>query len=517
MKGERKMRKKLRALMLIPFLLFYALPAGAVEKEGRKWQDESIYFIMVDRFHNGSTKNDFKVNVNDPKAYNGGDFKGIMDKLDYIKGMGFTAIMLTPVFDNEERGYHGYWVSDFYNTEEHFGTLDEFKTLVKEAHKRDMKVILDFVVNHVGPNHPWVHDPEKKDWFHEKKPIVNWDNHKELENNWLFGLPDLNQDNPETRKYLLDAAKWWMKETDVDGYRLDAVQHVPKDFWSDFSKEVKSVKKDFYLLGDVKDHDLRAVASYQDSGIDGFLDYSQNKLLRTAFARPDQSFGDLFASIDEYKTNDNRPELLGTFLDHHDMPRFTQDIIQYKQNPGTRWKMALTYLYTVPGIPIVYYGSEIALAGGEEPDNRRLMGFKADKEIIDYVTKLGELRQELPALTRGDFELLHKDGGLAVFKRTYKEETIIVAINNTSKSQNITIDSEKIEPGKELRGLLEGDLVREQDGKYTLIIDREKAEIYALAEKTGINISYLLAMGSVYAAFIAFIVVVWKRSKRKSE
>jgi glycosidase len=508
------MRKSLFSLILIPFLLFYALPVGAVEKEERKWQDETIYFIMVDRFNNGNFKNDFKVNVNDPKAYNGGDFKGITEKLDYLKDMGYTSIWLTPIFDNEDKGYHGYWIRDFYKTEEHFGTMEEFKKLVKEAHKRDMKVILDFVVNHVGPNHPWVNDASKKDWFHEKQPITNWDDQKEVENNWLFDLPDLNQENPDTRKYLLDAAKWWIEETDVDGYRLDTVKHVPKDFWTDFTKEVKSVKEDFYLLGEVWHDDLRVVSSYQDTGIDGFVDFGQNEHLRTAFAKPDNSLGWLFTSLERNKQFFERPELLGNFMDNHDMTRFTREIVQNKQNPGTRWKMALTYLYTVPGIPIVYYGSEIALDGGEDPDNRRLMGFKADKELIDYITKLGELRQQLPALTRGDMELLHEENGMAVYKRTYKDETIVVAVNNTSKSQNITLGEEVLAKDKELRGLLAGDLVRENEGKYELIIDREKAEIYALTEKSGLNIPYLATMGAVYIAFVLFIFFVLKRSKR---
>src|SRR5574342_229443 len=233
-------------LMFITFLLFSSLPAkAAVKKENRLWQDESFYSIMIDRFNNGDITNDVDVNAKDPLAYHGGDFQGIIDRLDYIKDMGFTAIWLTPVFDNVDKGYHGYWINDFYKTEEHFGSVDKFKELVKEAHKRDIKIILDFVVNHVAPDHEWVNDPAKKNWFHEKQDIIDWNDQNQMENNWLYGLPDLAQENPETRKYLLDAAKWWIEETDIDGYRLDTVRHVPVDFWSEFSKEVKSVKKDF--------------------------------------------------------------------------------------------------------------------------------------------------------------------------------------------------------------------------------------------------------------------------------
>lgn len=146
--------------------------------------------------------------------------------------------------------------------------METFKKLVEEAHKRDIKVVLDFVVNHVGPEHPWVTDPAKADWFHEKQPM-NFDNEESLQNAWLYDLPDLNTENPEVKSYLFDVAKWWITETDVDGYRLDTVRHVPKEFWTEFSKEVKSVKDDFYLLGEVFDRDPEKIAAYNGAGIDG--------------------------------------------------------------------------------------------------------------------------------------------------------------------------------------------------------------------------------------------------------
>ncbi|MBA2872067.1 alpha-amylase [Anoxybacillus calidus] len=508
------MTKRALALLLIPFLFFYALPAqAAVEKEGRKWQDESIYFIMVDRFNNGDSSNDYEVNVKDPKAYHGGDFKGIIQQLDYIKEMGFTAIWLTPIFKNEPGGYHGYWVEDFYKVEEHFGTLEDFKKLVKEAHKRDMKVILDIVVNHTDYHHPWLNDPDKKDWFHEKKDVLNWKDQKEVENGWLFGLPDLAQENPEVKQYLIDMAKWWIKETDIDGYRLDAVKHVPKTFWKEFSKEVKSVKEDFLLIGEVWDNDPRFIAEYGKYGIDAFIDYPFYREASKTLSNIDQSMQPLYDVWLRNKTFYKNPYLLGTFLDNHDTVRFTRLALQNKQYPVTRIKMGLTYLFTAPGIPIMYYGTEIALDGGEDPDNRRLMNFRTDKEIIDYIKKLGELRNTLPSLTRGDFELLYEKNGMAVFKRTYKNETAVIAINNTSKSQKVRIDNKQLEPNKELRGLLAGDLVRGNKDGYDIILDRETAEVYVLADKSGINIPFIAVLIAIYVAFGFFLYFAKKRRK----
>ncbi|OIU72537.1 alpha-amylase family glycosyl hydrolase [Rossellomorea aquimaris] len=508
------MKRRVIALILVPFLLFYAVPAGAVEKEERKWQDETMYFLMVDRFNNGDTTNDKEVDTKDPKAYQGGDFQGIIDRLDYIKDMGFTSIWLTPVFDNQPKGYHGYWITDFYKPDEHFGSMETFKKLVDEAHKRDMKVVLDFVVNHVSPEHPWVNDPAKKDWLHEKQPM-NFSNKDSLQNAWLYDLPDLNTENPEVREYLFNAAKWWIKETDVDGYRLDTVRHVPQDFWSEFSKEVKSVKDDFYLLGEVFDRDPQKIAEYNDVGIDGFVNVPQAEEMRSVFKKPDTSMDRLFNFWKYNETYYENPYVMGTFIDNHDMERFTRLLVQENVFPGTRWKLAMAYMYTTPGIPIVYYGSEIAMDGGEDPDNRRLMNFRADKELIDYISTLGKVRQDYPALTRGTVEPLYEKDGMGIYKRTYKDQTVVVAINNSSKTQTVELSPEDLAENQELKGLLTSDLVRSDDnGKYKVALEREEAEIYLLKDKSGLNIPYLSALAAVYVLFLIFIYLVWKRGRK---
>src|SRR4051812_39509635 len=135
--------------------------------------------------------------------------------------MGFTAISLTSIFDNMEGGYHGYWVTDYYKTDEHFGSIELFKKLVDEVHKRDMKVLLEYVVNPIGANHPWLNDPTKKEWFHPEQQEVNQE--KSV-------LPKLNQENAEVKQYLIDAARWWIEETDIDGYRLHSINEVSESF-----------------------------------------------------------------------------------------------------------------------------------------------------------------------------------------------------------------------------------------------------------------------------------------------
>lgn len=202
-------------------------------------------------------------------------------------------------------------------------------------------------------------------------------------------------------------------------------------------------------------------------------------------------------------------------MDNEYTTRFTTDIVDKRQFPGSRWKTALTYMYTTPGIPFVYYGTEIALIGGDIPDNRRQMNFRADKELIDYITKIGELRNQLPSLTRGSMEMLYEKKGMVVYKRTYKGETSIVAINNTSKSQKVILSKEQVESGKELRGLLAGDIVRSHDNQYILILDRDNSEIYVLTEKSGANIPLISSMVIVYILVSIFLFIIIKRRKTK--
>ena len=470
---------------------------------------------MIDRFANGDPANDFEVNTRDPYAFHGGDFQGIIDRLDYIKSLGFTAIWLTPIFDNSAKGYHGYWIVDYYNTEEHFGTIEEFKKLVEEAHRRDIKIIVDFVVNHTSPEHPWLEDEEKLDWFHERKEIVNWDDPEQLETGWIYDLPDLAQENPEVADYLIEAAKWWITETDIDGYRLDTVKHVPVQFWERFAREVKSVKEDFYLLGEVWVEHPALIQPYLEAGLDGATDYPLYRTLLDTFVEPDHSLKSLFQSLERNAAIYEKPELMGKFIDNHDNPRFTYFAIGKDQNPELRWKQALTFMYTTPGIPIVYYGSEIALNGGNDPDNRRMMEFHTNVELADFISRLGSIRNTYRSLTRGDMDVLYEEGGMAIYLRTYEEETTIIALNNTTEQQVVTISEDEIGANRELAGLLDDDLVRAEGGNYTFVLKPEHSEIYLVRSRTSLNYVTLFGSFGVVVAFIIFVFLAKKRAKMR--
>ncbi|WP_010094264.1 alpha-amylase family glycosyl hydrolase [Ornithinibacillus scapharcae] len=506
------MKKKLTAFIVL--YLVFSVPVAIQAEEKNTWEDEIIYFIMIDRFNNGDASNDFEVDINDPAAYHGGDFQGIIDKLDYIKEMGFTAIWLTPIVKNEPKGYHGYWTEDFYEVEEHFGTLEEFKTLVEKAHEKDIKIILDLVVNHTGYQHPWLNDSEKQDWFHEEQSIISWDNQKNVEDGRLAGLPDLAQENPETRKYLLDMAKWWIEETDIDGYRLDTVKHVPKDFWEEFSQEVKSVKEDFFLIGEVWHSDPTYVADYAKTGIDSFVDYPFFNEATRIFSKPDQQIGKFMDGI--WKRNVSlyeNPYILGNFIDNHDNKRFTRLVIEKDQEPVSRLRQALTYMYTAPGIPIIYYGTEIAMDGGNDPDNRRMMEFE-DHELTTYISKLADIRNKHSALTSGDVELVYDQNGMTVFKRSSEGEQLLVAINNTTEEQTITLSHEVLEEGHELQALLGEESVTGQSDGYTFTIPSEKSEIYQIKSGNEQTIALPWMIAGATVILVAGVIFILLRKKR---
>ena len=254
---------------------------------------------------------------------------------------------------------------------------------------------------------------------------------------------------------------------------------------------------------------------YKNTGVDGFENVSLKDDLRKGFAKTGQPLASLFTNWKDTKQNEKHPSSTGNFLDSPFTTRFTNEIVANKQFPGSRWKMALTYLFTAPGIPIVYYGSEIALNGGKFPDNDRPMNFRTETDLVDYITQVNQLRQKLPAIIKGTMELLYEKNGMLVFKRVYQDETVIVAINNTTKSQGVVLPSAELQDGKELSGLLNGDLVKSKNKQYHLIIDRDQAEIYVLKNQSGINLPLISANLAVVAAFVLFLILIMKRRNRK--
>ena len=402
-------------------------------------KNDLIYFIMIDRFNDGDPSNNnlSDVNKNDPKSFQGGDIRGIIEKLDYIKSLGATAIWITPVKKNEPYGYHGYWINDFYSVDPHFGTMEDLKELVREAHSRDLKIMLDHVVNHTGYKSPWLNDPKYKDWFNPRLEISNWNDQTQIERGWLAGLPDLNQDNPEVREFLLNNVMWWIEETGIDGMRLDTVKHVPKDFWNEFAYTIKSKYPDFFLLGEVWNDNPLYLEGYHKLGIDGLTNFP----LYTGISKTFTRFGKtspLIYAIEQQKHFSN-PHLNGVFIDNHDVRRL---ITQAGPDGEEYLKQALTFMMTYPAIPILYYGTEIGMEGGDDPDNRRFMQWDRidSSEIFSFYKSLVELRENHPAIIDGDFKLLDYDSYFLSYIREKGNDSVVVIINLQNREKEVAIN-----------------------------------------------------------------------------
>jgi neopullulanase len=457
--------------------------------------DDVLYLIMPDRFSNGDAAND------DPqksrglfdrakgRSYHGGDLRGIIDRLAYLQEMGVTALWLNPWYDNTDRpdekevydgqtttGYHGYGAIDFYGVDEHLGDLATLRELADKAHALGIKVVQDQVANHTGPYHPWVKDAPTPTWYngtedrHINETWQTWalkDQHatpnvtRAVLDGWFINiLPDLNQNDPETRRYLIQNTLWWAGVCGLDAIRQDTLPYVPRDFWRDWMAAIKREYPSMNVIGETFDGDPAQVAFFQggrkqwdgvDSGVDTEFDFPLFYAIRDVFIR-NQSLKRL-AEVLAHDHLYANADLLVPFLGLHDVMRFMGE-------PGaTRagLMLAQTYLMTTRGIPLIYYGDEIALAGGGDPDNRRDFpgGWPTDahdaftsagrtaeeREVFDHLRRVIRLRRELAPLRRGKLLALGVDDQHYAFARATPTETVIVVFNNAAQEETVEFDT----------------------------------------------------------------------------
>jgi neopullulanase len=498
--------------------------------------EDLVYEIMPDRFADGDPDNDDPAKSRGlfdrakKRYYHGGDLKGILDRLPYLKDLGITALWLTPVYDNNDRlnekerpegeaitDYHGYGAVDFYAVDEHLGDLATLRELVDAAHRAGIKVIQDQVANHTGPYHPWVADPPTPTWFHgtvERHLDETWqtwtiaDPHAtpELRASTLDGwfvniLPDLNQDDPEVARYLIQNALWWVGMTGLDGIRQDTLPYVPRRFWAEWAAALHRQYPRLRVVGEMWDGDPALVSFFQggaprfdgvDSGIDTLFDFPLFYPVRRAFAegRPLKEVATMLAHDRLYR---DAASLL-TFAGNHDTPRFMNE-------SGATVKglqLAFTFLLTARGLPMIYAGDEIGMPGGGDPDNRRDFpgGWAGDprnafteagrtpdeRAIFDRVRTLAHLRAELPALRRGRHVSLAVSDQAYAFARVGEGGAVVVAINNAAGPADLDVSAGPagLAEGESLRDRLGGaPPVTVQGGRIRVSLAARSALIYS--------------------------------------
>ncbi|MFA6317620.1 MAG: alpha-amylase family glycosyl hydrolase [Elusimicrobiota bacterium] len=468
------------------------------------WSDEAVYFPLIDRFNNSADSRP----VGDPRngrARHGGDLKGLIAKLDYIKEAGFTTLLINPVFVNAPDGYHGYSPLHFMGIDPHLGTMEDFKTLVKELHKRGMYLVFDLAINHAGAVFEYKGNAEWEGMDKPQKEISKWNyelypnelkdpkqfSRRGVLNNWDDPDQKVNADfppyqrrfdtaNPETQDMIIQVAKWWIKEADVDGFRLDAYKHIAPSFWPRFHREVSAYaaklgKKNFFRPGEILTHVNEEIAGAMGpDGINAAYNYPDYlKSLQAMQGRaPTRLFEESLAANLEVLGDATRSLL--HFIDTQDTYRFLD-----KSTPlGVLW-VALSYVLFSMGIPLVYYGTEQAFrqahVGHYDPRNREDMfpegkyksessagdQFNTASPTFQHLKKLLSVRKDLPALRRGEQYVRWADQsgpGIYAFSRIYKGQEVVVVMNTAGESRfaDFWVDNNLTPAGTTLKDRLDG-------------------------------------------------------------
>ncbi|KAG6267292.1 hypothetical protein E4U48_005134 [Claviceps purpurea] len=354
--------------------------------DANAWKSRSIYFAFTDRIARNGSDNGGGACGN-LGNYCGGTFRGIQGKLDYIKGMGFDAIWISPIVANDDGGYHGYWTKDLYAVNPNFGTAQELKDLVNAAHSKGMFVMIDIVVNHVGPGPRSNKRPSPLDqpWAYHPKCDIDYNSQWSVENCQLSNLPDLNTQNPAIRKLFQDWIRWLVREFRPDGLRIDTVKHIEKDYWPDFMAAAG-----MYSLGEAFNGDPRYVAGWASPTLSLFNYPIFWPLQR--FYQQKGSSQDLVDMHNQVGSVFPDAAALGTFIDNHDNARFLS-----QKNDVALLKNALTYVMLARGVPVVYYGTEQGYGGGMDPANREDLwrsGYNTGTELYRFLSALSKVRKD---------------------------------------------------------------------------------------------------------------------------
>lgn len=434
-------------------------------------QDAVFYQIFPDRFANGSPAND-PANVQpwgaqpDRWGYQGGDLQGIIEKFDYLLDLGVNAIYLNPIFHSTAN--HRYHILDYMRVDPILGGLDDFRNLLDLAHKHNVRLILDGVLNHCsrgffafadvlenGERSPY------KDWYHIKRFPLNAYGKGKAQNYaawWgIKDLPKFNTDNPAVRDYLLKAVRYWT-ELGIDGWRLDVPNEIDDDdFWLDFRHAVRSINPDAYLVGEIWDVNERWVNDTHFDGLmnyplrDAILDVLRGKLEFSALTEVQAQVQAAYESAHYFA----QYNLLGSHDTRRPLSILDGDLVKLK--------LAYATLFAFPGAPAIYYGDEIGMLGNREPESRGAFPWNEAEwnlGLRDWVKKLIGLRHDSEELRRGEFAALFEDADrkLYAFSRGADQAQLVFVANFSDQLQQLDLLAElKLQAqGKGYRDLLNG-------------------------------------------------------------
>jgi len=455
-----------------------------------------IYLITPDRFANGDVTNDIVKTMNEKtidrkNGYrrHGGDIKGMINQLDYIDEMGFTAIWPTPVLTNDmkEASYHGYAMTDFYQVDPRFGTMEDYRELAKSAKNKGMKLIMDQVANHIGMEHWWMKDLPANDWINYQDEFLKNNmvvtNHRRTTNQdayasvkdrnlmsegwFVSSMPDLNQRNPLLATYLIQNSIWWIETLDLGGIRQDTYPYPNKQFMSDWAGAIMKEYPNFSIVGEEWSTNPLLVGYWQQgaknkdgyvSNLSSTMDFPMQKAIVDALNET-ESWDKGFVKMYEGLANDfsyANPSNIMIFPDNHDMDRI---FTQLKENV-VNTKMALGYLLALPRIPQLYYGTEILMQNSAKPGDHGLIrtdfpgGWKDDKsnafkgegltsdqsEMQSFLKKVLNYRKNSEAIHSGKTIHFAPENGVYTLFRIKKDEIVTVILNKNEKPISLNLN-----------------------------------------------------------------------------
>ncbi|WP_059042244.1 alpha-glycosidase [Paenibacillus rubinfantis] len=441
------------------------------------WVKDAIFYqIFPERFANGDPSNDPKDVMpwgGKPERDNffGGDLQGVIDHLDHLSELGITGIYFTPLF--EATTNHKYDTADYMKIDPHFGDIATIKKLVQACHERGIKVLFDAVFNHSGKTFaPFVDVMEKgeksryKDWFYVREYPLQVKDRVPTYDTFAFEplMPKLNTENPEVKEYLLKVAEFWIKEVGIDGWRLDVANEVDHAFWRDFRKTVKAANPDAYILGEIW-HE--SSGWLQGDQFDAVMNYPFTEAVLDFVVRGTldaEGFANAIGKqLSRYPLQAS--EVAFNLLDSHDTPR----LLTLCEGNKAQMKLAALFQFTYSGTPCIYYGDEVGLDGGPDPDCRKCMEWdpkRQDHDLFTFYQKLIAVRKELAPLRTGSLKFLQaeKGGSKLAYERVLDGEKVLVLLNNYDAGQTIQIPA----TGQSWSDAFSGQTYSTTDGKLAV-------------------------------------------------
>lgn len=498
-----------------------------------------LYMVMPDRFASGggrhpgskSLKNQSAIDRSNPNARHGGDLKGIADHIDYIDSLGVTAVWLNPVLENDmPRGsYHGYATTDYYRVDPRFGTNAEYAALTDSLHDKGIKMVMDMIFNHSGSHHPWALDPPASNWFNHQgdyrqtnyrlstitDPYASEYDKDLTVNGWFVEeMPDLNQNNEHLMKYLIQNSIFWIEDAQIDGIRMDTYPYADMAQMGRWIDAVMAEYPDFNIVGECwygspageqfwQTGSAIAASKGIDTRLPVVMDFPLSIMCADLkpFKIDSQAWNGINEVYDHFALDYvyANPMNVLRFLDNHDTDRF---ILEMPENLDA-WKQAIALLLTAPGIPQIYYGTELLMNGSKEKSDgfvRRDMpgGFKGDKvnqfsesgrsaiqnEAFDFISTINQWRKTSDAIGKGDMKHFMPTNGVYLYRRKFGPEEVIVILNG--KDEDLDLDmsryAEIIPSGAEYTNILDGTSTILRDGDLPLKVAARSTGIYSMRQ-----------------------------------